>query len=1337
LTLPAPGLDIGLSRVYNSGGIHSGLFGWGWELGGLTSLRPNADGTVDLYTASGERFVFGNAEGHPGATTDTLTAWGTPSELKQKVDGSWFMLHPDGSYTEYSAQGQLTHHRDRFRKSADTGSELRFHFYPNGTLASIRQANGNHTTDLHPRTLSFGYTADGLVESVTDAVGRQWTYDYENGRLSEARFGGLTLDSEGTTGDQIEKYAYQLTDLSRADGQTLRNGGQIDTVTDAQTRVVLNADPTVGNPVKIGKLCYGEICFDIDHTIPDQATITGAAVGATDPMKIAAAWDENGRILRIVKGVDQTTQFTYIDNNRDPLVDVVDLPTDGLDEITNTWQVEFDSTKARRTWFNLRSTTRNPDSEGEDTGAPALATAYEYWGDTNLLTRTTLPGAGRIWKLERDDRGALDSQEDPEGRQTHYDIDDLGRTTSVKPADNEIFATSITYDDDTFGWGEVATVKPPSDNLIDGAPSDTTTRFFYDEYGFPTETRAPPSAEDQSASTSHAITNVLGWSLESWADVSPKKAGHTRATYDASGRIVQTVKGSDTLGIKTVYDTTAAGLPKSETVTNKGGIAEESLTIHYGYGEPSGPANYTYPQESDGLLRLVYRETTGRASSFAYDELGRRTAQRVWNGDSWIQTTTVFDRHDDLPTAVIPPAGWDGQGHPTRYSYDRFGRTYRTAETLTSVEGDEGLEETYRYTTTTYDASGRPASTAVGDGNVTWAQEASTYNLSDQILTHTATRLCAGGVPCGFGVGNLLTTNVYDQAQDPRGLVTSVIDPGGHTTAFAYDKQGRGKTVTLSDGTKINTAYWPSGLSATSTEEPVGLAQTFSTKTEYDSAGRVKTVTPPGRPSSSRFYDDLGRVEGSLDSADNLTIVRTSALGTVVETVAAGRAEQTTTIDLQGLKVTLAEEGGATFETAYDLVGRRITLSPPGGPIRRFSYFDDGSLEKETTEISGDPDPLVVMEKTYAYDASGRLETLGLSAPSTSPLDTTSWPESINYHYDLLSRVTSVDQSVAADGIGASITVERAYSSLGELTQERLILDGTGFETNATYDDNSALKHLVYPDGTLYDVSERDPLSRMANLLVTSTAKAGPQPLWSAQYSGLRQTSGVQGALQLARRYHDSGMPNDVLAAIGDPAHEFSGRYHLGRTYSDTLRFDTQFQAAGVFTRDNLHHDPADRATAWDAARQNLPSLEALRIEGAAGDEVSSETRRISFPQAGHDQLISTTGVSNGVPVSDYFQSSTEDYRIQGAGSTAFGFDVLGNRISKLQAPMAPEVYTHDWANRLSTITRGDPGEEATTLLRYDPTGRRVVQSESDGADTARIFWGQQVIAEYTREADG
>ena len=58
LVLPAPGLDVGLGRSYTSAGIRFGLFGWGWELMGLDRLRPNPDGTVDLYRILRRPFRF-------------------------------------------------------------------------------------------------------------------------------------------------------------------------------------------------------------------------------------------------------------------------------------------------------------------------------------------------------------------------------------------------------------------------------------------------------------------------------------------------------------------------------------------------------------------------------------------------------------------------------------------------------------------------------------------------------------------------------------------------------------------------------------------------------------------------------------------------------------------------------------------------------------------------------------------------------------------------------------------------------------------------------------------------------------------------------------------------------------------------------------------------------------------------------------------------------------------------------------------------------------------------------------------------------------------------------
>ncbi len=93
LVLPAPGMDVVLGRQYSSAGIRYGLFGWGWELAGLDRLRANPDGTVELHTSGGDRFVFGNSGGHPGANAKTLTAWGASGRAETPVDRRMVPAH--------------------------------------------------------------------------------------------------------------------------------------------------------------------------------------------------------------------------------------------------------------------------------------------------------------------------------------------------------------------------------------------------------------------------------------------------------------------------------------------------------------------------------------------------------------------------------------------------------------------------------------------------------------------------------------------------------------------------------------------------------------------------------------------------------------------------------------------------------------------------------------------------------------------------------------------------------------------------------------------------------------------------------------------------------------------------------------------------------------------------------------------------------------------------------------------------------------------------------------------------------------------------------------------
>ncbi|NOZ95862.1 MAG: hypothetical protein GXP47_14150, partial [Acidobacteria bacterium] len=151
LSLPAPGLDVAVSRAYSSGGISWGELGWGWSLDVGGRLRPLPNGEVELRTATGKRYTF--TRDGPGASEAKLTAVGTPLELTGRRGGGFVLRGPDGSYTEYDEQGYPERYRDRLRSDPGHGSEIDYVWSASGKLLMIDQRNGKHTTDSHPRRI--------------------------------------------------------------------------------------------------------------------------------------------------------------------------------------------------------------------------------------------------------------------------------------------------------------------------------------------------------------------------------------------------------------------------------------------------------------------------------------------------------------------------------------------------------------------------------------------------------------------------------------------------------------------------------------------------------------------------------------------------------------------------------------------------------------------------------------------------------------------------------------------------------------------------------------------------------------------------------------------------------------------------------------------------------------------------------------------------------------------------------------------------------------------------------------------------------------------------------
>jgi RHS repeat-associated protein len=489
-----------------------------------------------------------------------------------------------------------------------------------------------------------------------------------------------------------------------------------------------------------------------------------------------------------------------------------------------------------------------------------------------------------------------------------------------------------------------------------------------------------------------------------------------------------------------------------------------------------------------------------------------------------------------------------------------------------------------------------------------------------------------------------------------------MVDADGHTTAYAYDKDGNMTSLSDADGHAVSWTYDGQGHRLTQANRSTG-----SVNWTYDEAGRLASRSATGVPTVtygydlggnritvtsgsqviSTTYDPLGRPLTVTDSSDpgaatTYTYGLASATRTdpssasaytfaldafgretgIVDPVHGAGSPWTTAYAADGQPTSLAAPDGNTTAYGYDPAGRLLTISTTAGATHRadytYAYNAAGQRLTENSQVTGDT---ANGTASFAYDPLGRITSFsGLPAFANqgytwdkvpNRLSKTVGASSVTTTFDAANRpvtdTTPATYGVDADGritsrpvAGGSETL--AYDSLGRLASATV----GGVTTTYTYD----------PLDRLVTVTRGSAVARLRYVGTTTTIAQVRDGSDAVQYNLATSLAGEPrfdftpgGATQ--RFYGTNGHHDVTWTASASGAVASTERYDPwgSQTVSSGSLPDLRFQGSWF---------DATTGLAWAVNRWYAPDLGTFTSEDAVlGQHEQPETRQLYAYGAG------------------------------------------------------------------------------------------------------------------------
>jgi RHS repeat-associated protein len=841
---------------------------------------------------------------------------------------------PGTSYT-YGSSGALESESDA---AGDTLSISYATPVPGSGNCPSSASTCNTVTSASGRALVVGLNAAGLVTSVTDPMGRTWTYGYTADDLTSATdpMGNVTSYTYGAGSTGTAVNANDLLTIASPNAQPGGPDAGDDTVNgyDAAGRVTTQTDP-MGFKTTFN-YCVSAATGDCMNTSTGTGYVT-----VKDP-------DGNTTVYDYVEGAlaaqSSLTAGTTLTSEQDYVPDttsggnaggtLLDTATaDGDDHLTtNSYSTAGDAVSST-----------SPDGVGSGTATVTTQfTSLNHQSCAGTALATTACSTSETGPAPVAPGGVITavSSAPPAGlTYTLYDTEgnELYSATGVyEPGSTTASYTRVTYqlfkgNSITLSGASIScTYTPPSASLpcatinADGV----VTQLEYDSAGDLTATSTPDGNGGGQLATTTNTYNADGEQLTKVApdgNVAGANAGNytTTTAYNADGEKTSVTQGNGT------------------------GYTDTPRATSYGY---DGDGNQTTVQDARGYTTTTTYNADDEAA-LVKDPDGNETLTCYDGNGSTAQTVPPVGVAANSLTAASCPASYPA-GYTDRLASDATTYTYdaaadKTAMTTPAPAGQSGAQPT----TYTYD----------GDGNV---------------LTTTSPAVSNGG-------SSVVTLDAYNSAGL---LATQTLGYGtsaAATVSYCFDPDGDGTSVLYADGNASSVPPCESSSPWVISSSSYPAQAAYQTTYSYDSAGDlVSTTTPataaaPTGATTTATYDPAGNMLTSTDP-DGVTTTRTyTPLGQVATLSYSGSSAHSVSYsyDAGGNKTGMTDATG-TSSYVYDSFAELTSATNGAGNTVGYGYNADGQLTEVTYPLPSTATWASTDTVSYGYDHADELNSM-------------------------------------------------------------------------------------------------------------------------------------------------------------------------------------------------------------------------------------------------------------------------------------------------------------------------------------------------------------------------